>query len=254
MANRRDRKRIDAKGRNSAAVGRAESFLMMRRSLWQSPLVSALSPSARALMIELLSMFTGGNNGRLFLSLHDATDRLGFSDWRAAAAAFEELETVGLITMTLEAYFDVKTGIQPRARAWRLNWIGEDGERLAPEALPTIDERAIAPRGRKRLARRQSALKRYFKAHEVGKFTVVDSTTLDARSAEIVAAPTAVSTTLKIENGGKQPITQMGETTAHLSYQRGTGIADTSLPERIAARRARLRLAVIGNQSLAEAA
>src|SRR5947209_14477503 len=120
---RRHRKRVDATGRNPAALGREHSFLMIRRSLWQSPLISASSPSARALLVELLSMFTGRNNGNLFLSLHDATDRLGFSDWRAAAAAFEELEKVGLITMTLDAYFDVKAGAQSRARAWRLNWI-----------------------------------------------------------------------------------------------------------------------------------
>jgi hypothetical protein len=223
MVRARARKRIDATGRNPTAFGRDNAVLIIRRSLWQSPLVSALSPNARSLMVELLSMFTGSNNGRLFLSLQDATDRLGFSDWRAAATAFEELQTVGLITMTIDAYFDVKAGVHSRARAWRLNWIGDDGERLAPEALPAMREPALSSRARKRLARRQRAVKRYFKDHGAGKFTVVESTTLEARMPENAPAPTVVSTASKGANGRKQANFQMGESTAHLSYHRGTG-------------------------------
>ncbi len=244
----RKRNRADATGRNPDAFGRDNAVLIIRRSLWQSPRISALSPAARALMVELLSMYNGRNNGTLFLSLKDATDRLGFSDWRAAASAFAELEAAGLVTKTLESYFDIKTGSHSRARAWRLNWIGDDGERLAPEALPPVNETAVDAKARKRLERRQTALKRYFREHAKSKFAVVDSTTLDARKPENALAPAVDSTTLKRGNGEKPPKLQMGETTAHLSYQRGVGdaVAYSLLSDRVAARRARLRLAVIG--------
>jgi len=246
MAKGRNRKRTDATGRNPDAFGRDNSVVIIRRSLWQSPLVSALSPTARALIVELLSMYNGSNNGRLFLSVKDATDRLGFSDWRAPAAAIAELEAVNLITVTVDAYFDLKAGVHSRARAWHLNWIGGNGERLAPEALPPLDEGTLEPRSRKRLQRRQKALKRYFKEHAQRKFAVVDSTTLEARMPENRPNPTVVSTTLESENGQKLPNRQMGETTAHLSYQGGVGSASVWwTAETVFAARVRLQLAVL---------
>jgi len=258
MASRRRRARVDATGRNPDAFGRDNAVLIIRRSVWQSPRISALSVSGRALMVELLSMYNGSNNGRLFLSVKDATDRLGFSDWRAAAAAFAELETVGLITKTVEAYFDIRTGIHSRARAWRLNWIGDDGERLAPEALTPMDEEGLDGRGRKRMQRRQNALKRYFKEHSKGKFAVVDSTTLEARMAEIDGEPAVETTTLKTLNGQNPPITQMVESTVHLSYHKGVGVSGCRsrpiTPERVTLRRARLRLSVLGTGPLKVAA
>jgi hypothetical protein len=238
---RRKRSRVDATGRNPDAFGRNNAVLIIRRSLWQSPRISALSPAARALMIELLSMYNGSNNGTLFLSLQDATDRLGFIDWRAAASAFAELEASGLITKTVEGYFDIKAGVHSRARAWRLNWIGDDGERLAPEALTPFDDATLNLKSRKRLERRQTALKRYFREHSEGKFAAVVSTTLDARRPENVADPTVETTTLKSKNGENPPIAQMVKTTAHLSYQgdrapqRGWWDADAAIRARVSA-------------------
>jgi hypothetical protein len=203
-------------------------------------------------MVELLSMFNGRNNGQIFLSLRDATDRLGYSDWRPAAAAFEELERAGLITMTVAAYFDIKTGKHSRARAWRLNWIDENGCRLAPEALPTVNEHRLDVRARKRLRRRQSALKRYFKERDAGRFSAVDSTILDARKVENLTNPAVVSTTLNDTNGANLPKLEMGESTAHPYYHGGMGEGCSLSPvggrmhDRIAARRTRLSLAVMG--------
>jgi hypothetical protein len=253
---RRRKNKIDATGRNPDAVGKKSSFILVRRSLWLSPLVSALSPSARALMIELLSMYNGANNGELFLSVKDAMDRLGFSDWHAAAAAFGELECVGLITMTRTAYFDIKTGKHSRARTWRLNWIADNGFRLAPQALPAVDETILDARGRKRLRRRQEALKRYFKEMQAGKFSAVDSTILDARKVENPANPAVVSTTPNGQIRANLPNQEMGESTAHPYYHRGLGkgCGPSSrchpTADRIVARRARLRLAVLAGAGL----
>lgn len=139
-------------------------------------------------MLELLSLYNGTNNGNLFLSVRDATERLGFSDYRPAMAAFEELELAGLITPTFVGYFTIKAGEASRASTWCLNWIGDDGKRLAAEEMRILPD--VLPKGaRKRLDRRQSALKRYHKDRQAGKFAVVVSSTLEAE--RVVKSTTA---------------------------------------------------------------
>lgn len=97
---------MNATGRDEDRVGSDDRFMRFPRWLWHSPSVSAASPASRALVIELLSMFNGTNNGSLFLSVRDATDRLGASDFRVALNAFEELQQLGLIRKTFVDLFD----------------------------------------------------------------------------------------------------------------------------------------------------
>jgi hypothetical protein len=216
---------MGSNGRNLDRVGWRGAFMALRHSIWHSPNVSALSTKARSLAIELHSMHNGSNNGQLFLSVRDAADRLGLSDMASTCAAFDELITVGLITCEAEAYFDIKAGTGSRARSWRLNWLGIHGERLASTCLPKMDEdllEQIGIGGRKRLARRQRALKRY----EKEKFAVVDSITFEARSAEIKREPVLESKTLNDVNGGKLPISFVRDSTTHLDHHRGKGEPD----------------------------
>jgi DNA-binding transcriptional regulator YhcF (GntR family) len=58
--------------------------------------------------VEIISMFKGNNNGALWLSVRDAADRMGVSDTKTASRAFLDLETVGFIDMTKDAFFKVK--------------------------------------------------------------------------------------------------------------------------------------------------
>ncbi|QNM83247.1 hypothetical protein H8M03_02540 [Sphingomonas sabuli] len=178
--------------------------MIQRRALFQSPRESCLSPAARLLKLELLSIYNGRNNGELFLSVRDATHRLGFSDFRVAAAAFEELQATGWITCTTRGCF-VRAGEQSRAAAWRLNWIGEKGRLLNEDELPPTDLSKLSAKSRKRLERRQKVLKRYHRDRQAGKYSVEDSATLLARRVEETTTlpdpDVEETTTLGSENG-----------------------------------------------------
>ncbi len=95
--------------------------MIVRRSFWQGPHIAAASGASRALAVELQSMFNGANNGTLFLSVRDAADRLGFTGLEAAQNAMKELESLGLVSVTVESSFAMKAGETSRARAYRLN-------------------------------------------------------------------------------------------------------------------------------------
>lgn len=222
--------KVNQKGRNSEASGRDNAVLIYRRSNYQSPRISLLGTNSRALMFELLSLHNGTNNGSLFLSLIDATDRLGFSDWRPAAAAFEELVASGLITCTYKGYFSITAGEASRATAWRLNWVDANGKLIADDPLPGIDWTRLCPKARKRMERRQSALKRYHRDRQEGKFPVVETTALTARrvvETTITPCDTTVETTaVEYENGENPPSEQMVKTTAHIYHHTLSGNDD----------------------------
>src|SRR4051812_45241532 len=101
MSSRRSRRGVDAKGRST---GFNHPVLILRRSLVHSPQFSALSSTARSLLLELQGIYNGTNNGRLFLSVRDAAARLGLADLKAAMNAFNELETLGFISQTVAAH------------------------------------------------------------------------------------------------------------------------------------------------------
>lgn len=179
------RKKVNATGRNDTRIGSLDRFALLPRWLWYSPQVSAMSPNARALLIELLLMYNGRNNGEIFLSVRDATGRLGLTDCHATLSAFHELEQVGLIEKTFVGFFTIKGGDKSRANAWRLTWLGEDGRPQFSDRWRMIEVSELAERARKRLERRQSVLDRYLKALKRGKFAVGDSATAQARTVEV---------------------------------------------------------------------
>ncbi len=126
-------------------------------------------------------MHNGRNNGAIFLSVRDATDRLGFADYRPAIAALEELQLLKLIRLTIEGHFNITVGGVSKAHAWHLNFVDEKGQPASEEALPPIDLNALPEKMRKRMGKRQKVLKRYLKDVQQGKFSVGDFTTFDAR-------------------------------------------------------------------------
>jgi hypothetical protein len=226
MVKRRDKARVNATGRNPDRVGANEAVLIIKRSLWQSPRVSALSVAARALMIELLSVFNGSNNGRVFLSVRDATHRLGCSDYNVAINAFRELEATGLISAVTPGYFAIKAGEVSRATAWHLNWIGDDNRPLGLDAMPPLEEDRLTKKCRLRLAKRQLVLKRYLRDYQRGKFPTVDSPTQMVRPVEDSrtyrsAAPTPAvgdCSTPANANTGKGQAVVDEESSAHILY------------------------------------
>lgn len=231
------RNRVDAKGRSTGSI---ERVVVIRRSLLHSPQFSALSCASRTLLFDLQTMFNGTNNGAIFLSVRDATARLGLADFKAAQAAFAELQQLGWITETVSGCFAVKAGELSRARAWQLNWIGRDGRCVNPAALPPLDYGQLTKTQRRRVDRRQTVLSEYLKDYQRGRFAVEESITLSARMAAAAAGSVEESTTPNSQNGQKPPIRSVGESATHIKYHSPISA------ERWEARRARLRMAVIG--------
>lgn len=115
-------KKYDKKGRN-----RSFRFAQLEYSLLASAPYRALPPNPRALLVELIIMFNGQNNGELYLSVRDAADRMGVADTKAASAALKELQDMGFIAEVERGHFAVKAG-NKRASRWRLTWHAVAGQ------------------------------------------------------------------------------------------------------------------------------
>ncbi len=175
-------RKTNAKGRNSFETGR---FARIGHDLLKSQAYRSLSPNARALLIEIVSMENGRNNGLLWLSENDAARRMGVACPKVARRAFQELSDVGFIAMTKDSYFNIKSG-ERRARAWRLTWIFNVGQRQAAsnewrDLIPT-NTAAL-----KRMQRGLRALADYRKAILQNQTTQAKSPSMKAHSQMIQA-------------------------------------------------------------------
>lgn len=154
MARPRKGRKVNATGRNDEP---ADRFARLPHRILMSEAYRSLDPVARSLLVEIIMLENGRNNGSLWLSLRDATDRLGLADHHAPMRAFADLQDRGLIAMTKEAHFTVKAAETSRARCWRATWLPFDGapptnEWLSYIAPPKTKARTRADRGLKAFA------------------------------------------------------------------------------------------------------
>lgn len=174
-SNYRKRSAINAKGRNEHRTGR---FVRLPHEVLNSNAYRALSPNARALLVEIASLYNGKNNGSLYLSVRDAAARMGVSDVTAASNAFDELQGLGFILCTVDSAFRGGSSQTSRARCWRITFENGPDNKLA-----TYDYRTREPdpksRERKRMERGQKVLKTYRKARDSERLPVLDSDTLE---------------------------------------------------------------------------
>lgn len=216
----------NATGRNRERTGSKGAMIILRRSFWESAQVSALSCTAKVLLIELTSMYSGpSTNGRIYLSVRDATDRLGLSDSHAARAAIDELLTAGFLRESIAGHF-ASVGGKSKARAFWLNWKDEGGGPTSSEVLPDLDFGKLTAKQKRRVASRSRAVA----AHRKNSFPVVDSTTLTTIRADLASESVVDSTTLKRGNGGKLPSRSMVESPTHIYYQGGSGAKHSQAP------------------------
>ncbi|MCJ2178470.1 hypothetical protein [Novosphingobium album (ex Hu et al. 2023)] len=173
MAKRQRPKKPNVTGRNDTS-----RFVRLDYRILNSNAYRALSPNDRALLVELVMLYNGQNNGSLYLSVRDGAARMGVADVNAARRSFATLQELGFIQMTEDAFFQVKAKESSRARCWRLTWLAGPG-RKAPswEFLECEPEPKTQPR--KRMERGQSALKAHRKARSSGQLPVLDSSTID---------------------------------------------------------------------------
>lgn len=176
---RRGGNKVNATGRSDAT----DRFARLSHRILISEAYRSLDLVARALLTEIVMIENGKNNGSLWLSVADATDRLGQSDARPAMRAFEDLQDRGFLRMTKDAHFTIKASDTSRARCWRITWLAFDGKPPSNDwhsyqAPPQTKARSRADRGLKAMAR-------YRKAQSSHKIPVVDFTALSAETPEI---------------------------------------------------------------------
>lgn len=168
---KRNKNKPNQKGRNPTS-----RFARLDHRLLNSAAYRALSTAARALLVELTMLDNGENNGSLYLSIRDAAGRLGMADLSAVRSAFDELQELGFIEMTENAWFHVKAAEKSRARCWRLTWLTGPGRKGASMAFMDCQPK-LGTKAHKRMERGTRALKAFRKARDSGRLPVLDSDT-----------------------------------------------------------------------------
>ena len=183
MAMRRNLNRPNATGRNNTS-----RFARLDHRILICNAYRSLNPNARSLLVELVMIYNGDNNGSLYLSVRDAAHRMGVADLTAASRAFDDLVALGFIELTQESHFSIKAADKSRARSWRLTWLAGPG-RKAPSWEFLKREPEPKSQAHKRMERGLRALKAFRKARDQGRLPVLDSDTFSPFRSELPAAP-----------------------------------------------------------------
>lgn len=211
MARRGKGRRVNVKGRNNTSRFARLDYRILNSNAYRS-----LSPNDRSLLVELLMLFNGENNGSLYLSVRDAAARMGLADLTAASASFTNLQDLGFIQLTMPSEFRSGSSNRSKARCWRLTWLQGPGRKL-----PSWDflEREPLPKtkARKRMDRGLRALKTYWRAREAGKLSVLDSDTMDQFRLGTTGGAVLDSGTPTNENGGFQPNSKIPDSATHIA-------------------------------------
>jgi hypothetical protein len=219
MARKRNRNKPNATGRNPYTRFARLDFSLLESIAWRS-----LKPNARALLVELIMLHNGENNGSIYLSLVDAAARLGLNDPHTAGTAFDELQERGFITLTGSAHFQVKAANKSRARTWRLNHLPGPGRRLAD--LDFMNRQPPARTAANRRAERGcKALKSYRRARDAEQFPDVEFSHDDPVHAQSAAKPVGKFHTAGTENCGIEAPHSMGKFPNYIANHGGEGAA-----------------------------
>ncbi len=104
-------KRHDRTGRSTT-----ERFVALPHYMLNSQAWLALSPGGRSLLVEVLHIYNGANNGRIGLSVRRAAERLNCSK-DTAGRVFLELQRLGFLELSIQGAFHRKTS---HSSEWRL--------------------------------------------------------------------------------------------------------------------------------------
>jgi hypothetical protein len=103
------------KRHNKTGRSASERFVALPHYLLRSPAWRALSPVAAKLLVEVLALYDGSNNGYLVMSARTAAERCGCSK-DTAARAFAELQKLSFLELCIEGKFRRK---DRHASEWR---------------------------------------------------------------------------------------------------------------------------------------
>lgn len=217
MARPRNRKKPNATGRSDTS-----RFVRLDYRILGSNAYRSLSPNGRSLLVELVMLYNGENNGSLYLSVRDGAHRMGVADLTAASRAFDDLVALGFLELAQDAHFRVKASETSRARCWRLTWLAGPG-RKAPSWEFLEREPDPQTLARKRMERGQRALKAYRKARDGNRLPVLESDTLAHFEPDLAPGTVLDSDTANMRNGGFQPKFCIRDSATHIATTMGSG-------------------------------
>jgi len=220
MAMRRNRNRVNATGRNETS-----RFVRLDYRILTSNAYRSLSPNARSLLVELVMLYNGENNGSLYLSVRHAAHRMGVADLTATSRAFDSLIAHGFIEVTQDAHFRVKAAEASRARCWRLTWLAGPG-RKGPSW--TFLEPEPGTPSHKRMERGLRALKAFRKDRDLGRLPVLDSGAMPSFKPIERAQAVQDSYTPKQGNGRILPRCRIPDSATHIATPVGGGTSGCS--------------------------
>ncbi len=212
---KRNRNRVNATGRNNTS-----RFARLDHRILNSNAYRALNPNDRSLLIELIMLYNGENNGSLYLSVRDAAHRMGVADLTAASRSFETLQTLGFIAMTMPSEFRPGSSNRSRARCWRLLWLPGPGRKAPAWDFLDREPRPQTP-ARKRMEHGLRALKAYRKARDQNKMPVLDSNTIATFEGVQRHGPVLESNTPNNENGSFPPKLCVLDSATHIATPSG---------------------------------
>lgn len=197
-----------------------DAFTRLPHVVQSSAAYAASPPNARVLLLEILSMHNGDNNGSLWLSVRDAAHRMGLASVDSARAAFDDLVATGFLRMTKDAHFAVKYADTSRARCWRVTFLHAPGTGVTDEwrKFEPIDKGQL-----RRMERGLAVRNAYYKAKAQEKMPVLDSGTIKAAAHAIQVRAVPDSGTAKPDNDAKQPKSVVPESGTYIAMTMGSG-------------------------------
>ncbi len=150
-----------------------DPWIQIHHSLIKSPAYRSLKPNSRALLIEVMALYEGYNNGFIGLSYRQAAEAVGIGI-NQAKAAFDELRAKGFIVMTykgkrishaeriaskweITAFDGFDSAGQPRpATKDYLNW--QEAKPVQPDDVKPIEEIDRKQQARKSRSKRAQAI------------------------------------------------------------------------------------------------
>jgi hypothetical protein len=222
--------RPNAKGRNDREP--TDRFARMPYRILESSAYRSLTPNARALLIEILMMFNGKNNGSIILSQADALDRIGLSDPVSVKTAFESLLDVGFIRMSKDAHFVMKAGDR-RAREWTITWLSIVGQAGPTDDFIQWQPDSSTPAGKKIAKRADKGLRALAKLRKQplqNQNAQEESFTMTPKQHAKSELPQEESCTVKSKNDAIQPFDLMEDSSIHVDLPDPSGEAQSCRP------------------------
>ena len=110
---------------NTTPKGRRRTppFVMITHAMMNTDAWRDLSGNAVKLLLHLVKMHNGGNNGEIFLGERDAAAALGIAR-NTVSKAFDDLISHGFLSKTQQGSFNVKIRL---ATIWRLTFLPTQG-------------------------------------------------------------------------------------------------------------------------------